>query len=85
MFTVKIRLVVDDWHKHSFHTDNTNEVLAYVTTIRKLKEYTYIKTLDFIPLGNGEYIIWGQGKCQGYMAIKEVGPETSEPDSESGP
>lgn len=84
MFKIKIRLGVDGWHSHDFDMEEDELALAYTVTIQKVKHIVQIQALDFIPLGDGEYIVWGNGICQGYMAIKEVGPETSEPDSGGG-
>lgn len=71
MFNVRWLLICDDWQERNIGISTNDLALAYVSAIRMIKQRTGIATLDFLPLGNDEYLIWGQKTCQGYMAIKE--------------
>jgi hypothetical protein len=84
MYNLRYLVVREGWEPHDIEVDQDNIVLVYTYAIRLVKEAANIIALDFIPLGDGEYLIWGQGKCQGYMSIKEVGQRTSAPVVEGG-
>ncbi len=84
MFNVRFLLVCQDWKVRDIAINQPSLTLAYRSSIRMIKELTDMGTLDFLPLGNEEYVIWGQGKCQGYMGIKEAGLEISVPVLDGG-
>ena len=70
MYNVRYLLVSDGWQEHVVPLEQEHIALAYVAAIQLVKLTAGISTLDFIPLGSNEHLIWGQGKCQGYMSIK---------------
>lgn len=84
MFSVQFLLVCEGWIPRNITVSSLAMTLAYVSVVRMIKQRTGIGDLDFLPLGNNEYIIWGQGRCQGYMSIKEAGQETSAQDLGGG-
>jgi len=75
MFDIKIRLAYQNWGEYAYGIDRSDMALAYVSAIRTVKAKLLMDTVDFIALGSGEYIIWADGKCQGYMSIKKIDPE----------
>lgn len=84
MYNIRFLLVLEDWQVRNIAINEPNATLVYASVVRVIKQRTGMMDLDFLPLGNEEYLIWGQGRCQGYMSIKAVGPEILVPDSEGG-
>jgi len=72
MFNVIIHLSPHDWHECDYEVEVNDMTKAYVSAIREVKRKLNMVAVDFIPLCGGQYIIWAQGVCQGYMKIKEV-------------
>ena len=79
MFKLRYLLVCEDWEPRYVQLHRGDLALAYLSAIRMIKQRTGIAVLDFLPLGDGAYLIWGQRKCQGYMAIKEQEPDGVKP------
>jgi hypothetical protein len=79
MFSIDLRLDVRTWGQEGYLVDVDDKILAYVSAMRTVKRRLETTEIDFLPLGNDQYIIWAYGKCQGLMIIKEVGQETSAP------
>lgn len=69
MYTIDIRIKADDWHKDTFNTEADYMLTAHLIALATARKRIGIKELDFLPLGNMEYVIWGQGTCLGFLAI----------------
>lgn len=74
MFQIDLRLTIGNWKAEGYQLEVDNVVLAYISAIRTVKRRLDIVAVDFLPLGNQQYVIWADGKCQGFLAISEYVP-----------
>lgn len=84
MYKLEFKLGRESWRCHAVEIERHEIAFAYMTAIRLVKIALNMQELDFIPVGHGQYIVWGQGRCQGYMELKEHGQGTSEHVSGNG-
>lgn len=72
MYKLMFLLGQEDGEAQVVKIPRNDLALAYVDAIRIIKCVLGVSVLDFLPIGNDQYIIWGQGKYQGFMRIKDV-------------
>ena len=84
MHKLRYSLARDVWNVCTVDLHQKQMGFAYVDAIKIVEANLDMSGLEFLALGGGMYVIWGQGKCQGYMSIKEVGLETSAVNSGNG-
>ena len=72
MYQIDIRLKGDDWVPLVIETDAEHLLGAHIEAIQIARVRTCTRKLSFLPVGNNEYIIWGQGTCLGFMSIEQV-------------
>lgn len=84
MYKLEFKLGCEAWRCHAVEIERHEIAFAYMTAIRLVKVALNMQELDFIPAGHGQYIVWGQGRCQGYMELKEHGQKTLEQGLEEG-
>lgn len=74
MYTIDIRLKADDWKKVIFDTQAEYVLIAHIVALQEARRKIGIKDVEFLPLGNMEYVIWAEKACQGFLAIIDNGP-----------
>lgn len=84
MFNITIRLSIRDWELQEYNVEANEIVSAYVSAIRAVKRWLHIEDVDFLPLGDNQYIIWAEKKCQGFMSIQPVDVTSIVNDSGNG-
>jgi len=72
MFQVKYCLPVQDWQVVRFKISGKTLADAWTNTYCMIKQLRPNLPIEFIPLGNYSFLIWGDGKCQGFIAIEET-------------
>jgi len=78
MYQIDIRLKDNDWVPSIVETDDEDLLGAHIEAIQIARVRTGTRKISFLPVGNNEYIIWGQGTCVGIMSIKEVEDDSFE-------
>ncbi len=71
MYSVEISLERNEWIPSSFTSGRQDLSLVYLIAIRSVKHQLSMEAIDFIPTGDGAYIIWADKKCQGVLRITE--------------
>ena len=76
MFEINIQFKHDGWAKRPWTVAPATMCEAVVLAIGGLDVAMNDMPYQLLPVGVGEFIIWAQGQCRGFMSIKEVGPAT---------
>lgn len=84
MFQVKYCLPIQDWQIQRFKVGGKTLIEAWAKTYGTIRELVPEVEIDFIPLGNFAFLIWGDKKCQGYISIEKVPATASVPDRGNG-
>ncbi len=71
MYSIKISLERNRWISSGFTSEVVDIAFAYLAAIGNVKHQLCMEAIDFIPTGDGAYIIWADKKCQGVMRITE--------------
>ena len=80
MYNIYYRMSVRGDDSFTFTSDATTVVSAYMDALREIRKVLNTKDVELLEVGDMEFAIWARGNPQGYVSIKEVGPETSTPD-----
>jgi len=67
----------------TFRSYGTTVVKAFMDAVREMRKVLKTKDVELLQVEDMEFAIWAFGMPQGYLSIKEVGPETSAADLES--
>jgi len=71
MWSITHSLISNNWKPWDMILEKADITSAYLSAIRAVKHELQMREVDFLPLGNGEYIVWAHGKCQGFMVVVE--------------
>ncbi len=69
---------------YKFESDANTPVKAFMDAVREMRKVLKTRDVELLDLGDMEFAIWTRGNPQGYLSIKQVGPETSAQGVESG-
>jgi hypothetical protein len=72
MFDIDIRLRRDDWRICEHRSKAKTILEAYMAVKATIEKCLEPMQIQILPLGNFEFIVWGQGKCQGYLQLMEI-------------
>jgi len=84
MYNIYYRLKGSDGDGVTFRSYGTTDVKAFMDAIKEMRKVLQTKDVELLQVEDMEFAIWAFGMPQGYLSIKEVGPETSAPDLEGG-
>jgi len=82
MYNIYYSLASTEWDGIEFDTNANTAVKALFCAAREIRTRLMTMEIELLPVGEMEFVIWAKGKCQGYLAITEIGPVTSAPDLE---
>jgi len=84
MYNIYYSLADSGWESHDITSDANTVVKAFMDAVREMWSVLSTKELEFLPVGEMEFVVWGYGKCKAFLAITEIGPETSAQGLEGG-
>ncbi len=67
---------------HTIESSATTVVKAFMDAIREIRRVLTTTKVELLPVSETEFVIWAYDFPQGYLSIKQVGPETSATDLE---
>lgn len=73
MYTIDIRLKADDWQINTFATKAEDMLTVCLIAFAEVKRRVKMENVEFLPVGNLEYVIWAEKACQGFLAIIDNG------------
>jgi len=77
MYNIYYSLVSTEWEGVDFETNANTPVKAFMCAVREIRTVLSTMEVQFLPVDEMEFVIWAFGKCKGFLAITEIGPETS--------
>ena len=80
MYNIYYSLADSEWQGQERNVVADTVIEAYMEAVRLIREVLSTNGVEFLVVGEMEFVIWAFGKCKGYLAIKEHGPKTSAPD-----
>jgi len=61
----------------TFNSYGSTVVRAFMDAVREMRKVLKTKDVELLQVGEMDFAIWAYGMPQGYLSIKELGPETS--------
>jgi len=77
MYKIYYSLASTEWQGVEFESDASTPVKAFMCAVREVRRVLATMEVEFLPVDEMEFVIWAFGKCKGFLAITELGPETS--------
>ena len=77
MYNIYYSLAGSDWQGQERDIVADTEIQAFMEAVRLVREVLSTGEVELLMVGEMEFVIWGFGKCQGYLTIKQVNPKTS--------
>ncbi len=59
----------------TFRSYGTTDVRAFMDAVREMRKVLKTNDVELLQVGDLEFAIWAFGTPQGYLSIKEQGPD----------
>jgi len=59
-----------------FETNANTPVKAFMVAVREIRTVLATMEVEFLPVGEMEFVVWAFGKCKGFLSVQKVGPKT---------
>ena len=76
MYNIYYSLADSEWEGHDLKTDAHTSVRAFMDAVREIRRLLNTMDVEFLPVGDMEFVLWLDGACKGYLSITECGPKT---------
>ncbi len=83
MYNIYYSLKDSGWVGVDFETTAETAVKAFMCAVREIRTVLMTRDVEFLLVGEMEFVIWAFGTCKGFLAITMLGQKTSAPDLES--
>ena len=77
MYNIYYNIDVGEGEGIQFVADVNTSVKAFMVAVKEMRRVLSTQAVEFLCIGEMEFVLWAYGKCAGYLSIKEVGPDVS--------
>ncbi len=84
MYKIETRLKEYNWRCESFQVEERCLLTVHIIAFEDARRKSTMDIKSFLPLGNMEYLIWGQDGCLGLVTISELSQKVQTPGLEDG-
>lgn len=82
MYRIEIRLKQFGWICSDFQVEERCILSVHIIAFEDVRRRSESTVTTFLPLGDMEYLIWGQTGCLGLVTISELSQKVHTPDLE---
>lgn len=76
MYNIYWSMSESDWHGQDRNVGADTIIQAFWLGVHIIREVLATRDFYFLLITNTEFVIWSQGRCKGFITIKQVGPKT---------
>jgi len=84
MYNIAVRLREDNWSAEVYLIEEPCILTVHIIAFEDVRNRSTKVVKSFLPLGDMEYLIWGQDNCLGLLTISELAQTGQAPDSDGG-
>ncbi len=84
MYNIYYSMKDAGWEGVEFVTNVNTVIKAFMCAVSEIRTVLMSTKVEFLVVGEMEFVIWAFGTCKGFLSIKKVGPVISEQGLEGG-
>jgi len=74
MYNIYYSLADSDWQGYNIESHGDTVIKAFMDAVRAVRKALSTTAIEFLPVGEMEFVIWSQGKCKGFLSVTEQEP-----------
>ncbi len=75
MFNIYWSVRDEGWQGHERNVGADTIIQAFSAAAKLVREALSITEIEFLPVGDYDFVVWADGRCKGYVSITEHSPK----------
>jgi len=72
MYNIYYSLSDADWQGYDVTSKATTTIKAFMDAVHIVRQVLSTKDVEFLCVGEMEFVIWAFGTCKGFLAVTEL-------------